>query len=156
MRQVRPSDSWGTLMHEPYEEQRKWARSQMTAADYPAPIQLAVERLLDVWWTQNHTDKTRDATLTLFEKLARNQSIIAPHDVDELWAALKPGNVVVRDQVRVKADAYRDEAGRLHNGRRGVVIAIRHGDIIIKYDDGKHPPFDGVHHSPHSLEKRVR
>lgn len=142
-------------MFEPNKERRDWARAQMTEARIPQPVTTAVERLLEVWYTQNHTEQTRDLTIGTFEQLARGFALVQTPG-DELWIAAKPGGLVIRDRVRVKADAYAGDPGRMHNGRLGVIVGIRHGDIIVKYDDGKHPPFDGVHHSPHALEKRVR
>jgi hypothetical protein len=128
----------------------------MSEAAYPQSVTTAVERLLEVWYTQNHTPQTLQLTLDGFTKLAQGHALVAPADNNEQWVPLKPGNVVIRDLVRVKFDAYSGEAGQHHNNRRGRVVAIRHGDIIVKYDDGKQPPGDGVHHSPHALEKRIR
>lgn len=142
-------------MYEPNEEHRDWARSQMTEANYPQAIKTAVERLLEVWWRQNHTPETEETTLNVFDILARGHALVAPVAENERWVEAKLGRIGPRDYVRVKANAYRDEVGMVHNLRRGRVIGIRYGDIIVKYEDGKHPPFDAVHHSPHSLEIRV-
>jgi hypothetical protein len=143
-------------MYEPNSERRDWARAQMTEANYPQEVKTAVERLLEVWYTQRHSGQTHDLTLDAFNKLAQGHAIVVADSGDETWVQLKPGNVVIRDQVRVKFDAYSGEVGTHHNNRRGRVVAIRHGDIIVRYDDGKQPPGDGVHHSPYALEKRVR
>lgn len=141
-------------MYEPHQERREWARAQMSEANYPQDVTTAVERLLEVWYTQRHTAQTQELTLDGFTKLARGHAIVMEQP-DEKWVPLKPGNVVVRDYVRVKFDAYAGEVGAHHNNRRGRVVGIRHGDIIVRYDDGKQPPGDGVHHSPHALEKRI-
>lgn len=143
-------------MYERHEEHRSWAREQMSEANLGQSVSTAVERLLEVWWTQNHTELTRKATIESFEKLAQGHALVVEPEQNEVWEALRPGNVYVRDRVRVKFDAYLNEAGRHHNNRRGVVVAVRNGDVIVRYDDGKQPPFEGVHHSPHKLEKRVR
>ena len=142
-------------MFEEDSERRDWARAQMSEAGYPQEVCTAVERLLDVWWTQRHSPQTATLTLDTFHKLAQGFAVV-PEKPDEAWQSVKPGNVVVRDEVRVKFDAYRGEVGQSHNNRRGYVVAIRHGDIIVRYDDGKQPPGDGVHHSPYALEKRLR
>jgi hypothetical protein len=143
-------------MYEPDSDRRDWARAQMTEANYPQDVRTAVERLLDVWWTQRHTPDTGPLTLDAFNKLAQGFAIVTKKDENETWVAVKPGNIVIRDLVRVKFDAYRGEVGQHHNDRRGRVVGIRHGDVIVKYDDGKLPSSDGVHHSPFVLEKRVR
>lgn len=143
-------------MYEPHSERKEWARTQMTEARYPQEVQTAVERLLEVWYTQRHNNQTQELTLEGFAKLAQGHALIPVTEENETWVQLKPGNVVIRDVVRVRHDAYAGEVGQHHNGRRGRVVAIRHGDIIVRYEDGKQPPGDGVHHSPHALEKRVR
>lgn len=143
-------------MYEPDSEHRDWARAQMTEARYPQEVQTAVERLLDVWWTQRHSTQTRDLTLDGFTKLAQGHALATPEEENETWVQLKPGNVVIRDAVRVKHNAYAGQVGEQHNGRRGRVVAIRNGDIIVRYEDGKQPPGDGVHHSPYALEKRTK
>jgi hypothetical protein len=73
-----------------------------------------------------------------------------------MWIPLQPGQVTVADVVRVKADAFSDKLGPIHNGRKGTVVAVRYGDIIVNSTDGKTPELKGVHYSPYKLEKRVR
>lgn len=143
-------------MYEPNEDQRKWARTQLDEASYPKPTSDAVISLLDVWWRQAHSEESRELTLDAFQKLARGFALAIASDPDEVWEQAKPGFISRGDQVRVRADAYRGPAGQAHNGRRGRVVGVRRGDVIVKYEDGKYPPNDGVHHSPHSLEKRIR
>ena len=43
-----------------------------------------------------------------------------------------------------------------HNGREGVVTAIRSGDIIVKTNDDRLPQLDGAHYSPDKLEKMIK
>jgi hypothetical protein len=78
------------------------------------------------------------------------------NDDDYFWIPLQPGQITVTDIVRVKADAFRDELGPLHNGRLGAVAAVRYGDVIFNSTDGKSPELKGVHYSPYKLEKRMR
>jgi len=140
---------------EPNDDKRKWAHSQMEEAKVAQPIETAVLRLLEVWWTQNHTNESRTLTLDTFNRLARGWTLVLADPVEERWVQAKPGMIVRSNIVRVKSDAYQGDAGEVHNGRRGRVVAIRYGDIIVKYEDGKHPAFEGVHHSPHVLEKLI-
>ena len=58
--------------------------------------------------------------------------------------------------LKVKLDAFAEKLGTIHNGRRGVVIGIRYGDVIVNDTDKKSPPLKGVHYSPYKLEKRIR
>lgn len=132
-----------------------WAHQQMDDVGLPQDIQTAINRLLDVWWTQNHSDRSRELTLDAFVKLAQGWSLVVGSD-DEVWELVKPGGIYVRDEIRVRGDAYSDQVtGRAHNGRRGVVVAIRNGDVIVNYTDGRTPPGQGVHHSPQALERRI-
>ena len=43
----------------------------------------------------------------------------------------------------------------LHNGRRGVVVGVRYGDVIVKMTDGKEPALEGAHYPPQKLEKLI-
>lgn len=128
----------------------------MSAASYPQAITTAVERLLEVWWTMNHTEQSSQLTLDSFQSLARGYSLTRDDAPEAVWVPVKPGNIVRGEYVRVRNEAYKDQVGHIHNGRTGRVVAVRHGDVIVKYDDSRTPQFDGVHHSPHVLEKRVR
>ena len=47
------------------------------------------------------------------------------------------------------------EQGKAYNGRRGRVVGVRYGDVIVKTDDGKTPVLDGIHFKPENLEKLV-
>lgn len=143
-------------MYEKHEDRRTWAREQMKEANLGQSVTTAVERLLNVWWTQNHTADTAALTLESFNRLAQGFALVPEVEDNEIWMAARPGTLYVRDEVRVKFDAYRGEVGQFHNRRRGRIVAVRNGDIIVKYEDGKQPPFDGARHSPHALEKRVR
>jgi hypothetical protein len=68
---------------------------------------------------------------------------------------VQPGFIKVSEVVRVKADAFDGELGALHNGRKGVVVGVRYGDVIIKSTDGKEPILEGAHYPPAKLEKLV-
>lgn len=59
------------------------------------------------------------------------------------------GQVRVGDKVRVREDAYGAEAGKIHNGKVGRILAARGGLFIISYDDGS---MSSVHHEPGRLE----
>jgi hypothetical protein len=65
------------------------------------------------------------------------------------------GFLVVADEVRVKWNAFDGDKGKIHNGRRGKIVSIRYGDIIVKTTDGKEPVLEGFHYTPQQLEKRV-
>jgi hypothetical protein len=131
-----------------------WAKSQLEQAKVPIDVGVSVVRLLEVWSTLNHEDKNDYVVAQLFSLLSCSVSIVESPS-DEVWEAASPGFVRVGDEVRVMANAFEGELGQLHNGRRGRVVAVRYGDIIIKTTDGKEPVLDGSHYSPYKLEKLV-
>lgn len=131
-----------------------WAKSQLEQAKVPVDVGISVVKLLEVWSTLSHEDSNDNKVAQLFSLLACSVSIVESPS-DEIWEAARPGFVRVGDEVRVMADAFEGELGQLHNGRRGRVVAVRYGDIIIKTTDGKEPVLDGSHYSPYKLEKLI-
>lgn len=141
----------------PVNPRQEWAVTQLQEAEVTQEISTSVLRLLEIWWTMNHRPDTRLRTLEIFNALAQGHSLKqAAPPVDEVWADARMGQLVVANQVRVKEDAYAGDAGVQHNGRRGVVVAIRYGDIIVDYRDGKLPVGKGVHHPAIKLQLRVK
>jgi hypothetical protein len=90
----------------------------------------------------------------MFSKLALGHAYIK-ETKNELWVPVRPGDIKVGDEVRVRADAYQGDLGTIHNGRRARIVAVRYGDVIIKTTDGKAPELDGAHYPPQVLEKLV-
>jgi hypothetical protein len=132
-----------------------WVKTQMSAARIRRGSGDAVLKLLDVWNSINLDDDLSKEAVSVFKSLALSHSLIEPYK-DEIWVPAQPGQIIVTDVVRVKADAFTGELGRAHNGRRGVIVAIRSGDVIVRSTDDIVPVLDGVHYSPYSLEKRIK
>ncbi len=118
----------------------------------------AIMKLLETWGDiPKLSENMTEETLMVFSKLAMGHVLKQEeNDDDYFWIPLQPGQITVTDIVRVKADAFRDELGPLHNGRLGAVAAVRYGDVIFNSTDGKSPELKGVHYSPYKLEKRMR
>lgn len=134
----------------------EWVKQQLESAKVPQAVGTAVMRLMDVWTTMNHTDKTRSRTVEIFSELALGHAIVPEgNSLEGKWIPVQPGQIKVAETVRVKADAYEGEVGMIHNGRVGRVVAVRYGDVIIKSTDGREPLLDGAHYSPHMLEKLI-
>lgn len=133
-----------------------WIRQQMTDAKVKIGTGNALLALLETWKDQKLTDKQMKETIEYFSKLALGVNIYEENLEDEIWIPAQPGQLTVGDQVRVLADAFNDPNLVSHNGRRGVIVAIRYGDIIFKSTDGKNPILEGVHYSPYKLEKRIK
>lgn len=134
----------------------EWVKGQLEAARVPQAVGTAIMRLMDVWSSMSHTEKTRALTLELFTELAMGHAIVPEETpMDGRWIPVQPGQIRVSETVRVKVDAYDGQVGMIHNGRVGRVVAVRYGDVIIKSIDGKEPMLDGAHYSPHMLEKLI-
>lgn len=135
-----------------------WVRQQMQEAKVKVGSGNMVLKLLETWAADAKlSPNLAKEAIEVFSKLALNQALSeAKASEDEIWVQAMPGFIVVGDEVRVKTDAFKDASGAIHNGRRGKVIGIRYGDIIVNITDGKQPEISGVHYSPDRLEKRVR
>jgi phosphoribosyl-ATP pyrophosphohydrolase len=133
----------------------EWIKNQLQNAKVKKMVGDSVIKLLQTWEEVKITEKLEQEAIEVFYKLANNQALVK-ESKEEVWTSVIPGQVKVADEVRVKLDAFTGELGRLHNGRRGRVVAVRYGDVIIKSTDGKEPLLDGAHYSPYKLDKLVR
>ena len=131
-----------------------WAKSQLEQEKVTPEVGIAVVKLLEFWPTLTHSDQADEKVLEVFSRLARSIALIDER-TNEIWEPARPGFLRVGDEVRVKADAFDGELGQMHNGRRGKIVGVRYGDIIIKTTDGKEPVLDGSHYSPFMLDKLV-
>jgi hypothetical protein len=133
-----------------------WVKDQMTRARVKQSAGTSVLRLLEVWNTMNHTDKSAKEAIEVFSKLALGHAIAEEQaPIDGRWVACQPGQIKVAEIVRVKLDAFTGVQGERHNGRVCRVVAVRYGDIICKSIDEREPKLDGTHYSPHDLEKLI-
>jgi hypothetical protein len=131
-----------------------WAKSQLEQARVSPEAGISIVKLLEFWSTLDHSNQADEKILELFSKLAQSNALI-DNSGNEIWEDARPGFLRVGDEVRVKFNAFENELGQIHNGRRGRIVGVRYGDIIIKTSDGKEPVLDGSHYSPHNLEKLV-
>lgn len=135
----------------------EWARAQMKAADLLQPTQSAVERLLVELDKMMLSDAATTAVTATFTRLAQGHALVTEQaHPSEVWVQARPGSLVVADEVRVKADAYDGVVGTNHNGRRGNIVAIRYGNVYVKYHDNRAATAESMHHKPAALEKRMR
>lgn len=132
-----------------------WVREQFQAAKVKVGVGNAVLKLLNTWNETKLSDAAAKETVEIFSKVALNYSLVASNE-NETWVPAQPGFISVGDEVRVMHNAFNDETGRMHNGRRGKVVAVRYGDVIFRSTDDRKPFLDGVHYSPYKLEKRMK
>jgi hypothetical protein len=137
---------------------KEWVAEQLEAAKVKVGSGKAILKLLEAWEEiPKLSDNMTEEVLTIFPLIARGHVLkVEENDDDYTWIDLQPGQITVSDVVRVKADAFSDNLGTIHNGRRGRVVAVRYGDVIFNDTDGRSPELKGVHYSPYKLEKRVR
>jgi len=134
-----------------------WVKEQLTQNKTRKMTGDAVLELLDAWKNVKKPPKTdiSKEVVELFSKLALGHALVK-EDKNETWVPAQAGDVKVADIVRVKFDAFDEASGKYHlNGRRGKIVGVRYGDIVVKSDDGRTPLLDGVHFRPENLEKLV-
>lgn len=132
-----------------------WVREQFQAAQVRVGAGNAVLKLLETWRGITLSEKMSKEAIEIFSKVALGHSIL-PETPGEVWGPAQAGFIQVADEVRVMSDAFEGALGQIHNGRRGKVVAVRHGDVIFKSTDGLEPDLDSVHYSPYKLEKRYQ
>jgi hypothetical protein len=131
-----------------------WVKNQFSKINIHKGTGLAVIELLNTWESLDiKKPEVAKTVLAVFTELAQGHSIVPSDNFTCVQA--RRGDIKVRDIIRVKADAFTGEAGHAHNGRTGVVIAIRSGDIIVDLTDEQEPEIKGAHYNPDLLEKRV-
>ena len=135
-----------------------WVKEQLTQNKTKKAVGDSVIKLLKTWdevKQKNESVKIVDPQeiIDIFSKLAMGY-VLVKENKNESWAKAQIGNIRVADVVRVPFDAFDESTGKSNlNGRRGRIVAVRSGDIIIKTDDGKLPVLDGIHIRPEFLEK---
>jgi hypothetical protein len=132
-----------------------WVKSQLQAAKVRKPVGDATMKLVELFDSlDNLTPDFKQQTIDMFSKLALGHVVIKEKK-NENWVPVRPGDIRVTEIVRVRADAFDGELGMMHNGRRGIVVGVRYGDVIIKSNDGIKPTLEGAHYPPIKLEKLI-
>lgn len=134
-----------------------WAKEQLTLNKTKKVVGDAVLQLLESWKDVKKPSKAdiSKEVLEIFSKLALGHALVKEEN-DEKWIQAQAGFLKVADYVRIKFDAFDSSSGKnALNGRKGRVVGIRYGDIIIKSDDNKLPVLDGLHVKPEQLEKLI-
>lgn len=133
-----------------------WVKEQFIQTKTRKAVGDAVLKLLATWdELKERTGKNDAEIVEIFAKLSMGHALIKENK-DENWTPARAGDLKVTDIVRVKFDAFDKSSGRNHlNGRRGKVVGVRYGDIVVKSTDEKTPVLDGVHFRPENLEKLI-
>ena len=137
-----------------------WVKEQLTQNKTKKAVGDSVLKLLEVWEQIKEKNKSMKVNnskdiIDIFGKLALGHALVL-EDKNEKWVRAQAGAIKVADTVRVMYNAFDEESGKsAMNGRRGKVVGVRYGDIIVKTNDGKTPVIDGAHFKPENLEKLV-
>lgn len=132
---------------------KQWVISQMATEQMSIPTGNAVIALLKAWEDINLSIDDQKKAVEVFSKLSLGIPLKVQVKKDEVWLPARPGAIRVGDEVMVREDAFQSDARHIHNGRRGRVVAVRYGDIIVNSTDGVEPEISGAHYSPHHLLK---
>jgi hypothetical protein len=133
----------------------EWVKEQFADAKIRVGTGRAVLKMLKTWEEIEIDPVQSKEVLDILAKVGLGHALVEVNK-DELWVPAQRGQINVGDIVRVAQNAFSDSTGHIHNGRRGVVVAVRSGDVIFKSNDLKEPVLDGAHYSPEKLEKRIR
>jgi hypothetical protein len=132
-----------------------WVKEQFADAKIRVGTGKAVLKMLKTWEEIEIDPVQSKEVLDILSKVGLGHALVEINK-DEVWVPAQRGQINVGDIVRVAHNAFSDSTGHIHNGRRGVVVAVRSGDVIFKSNDLKEPVLEGAHYSPEKLEKRVR
>jgi hypothetical protein len=133
-----------------------WVKEQLAQSKTKKAVGNAVIELLETWNSLKDKDSKNAAEIVeVFGKLALGHALIKENK-NETWVPVQAGAIKVTEIVRVKFNAFDSGSGKEKlNGRRGKVVGVRYGDIIMKSNDDKLPVLDGTHFKPENLEKLV-
>lgn len=132
-----------------------WVKQQFADAKIRVGVGKAVLRMLKTWEEIDLNTEQSKQVLDILSTVGLGHALVVPNK-EEIWIDARRGDLKVGDVVRVSHDAFPGSTGMLHNGRRGVIVAIRSGDIIFNSTDDKTPILDGAHYQPEHLQKRVQ
>jgi len=131
---------------------KEWALDQLSAAKVTLPVGNTVLKLLEAWegLPELNTPEQTEEALRLFTQLAQGTAVV---DTTERWIPAQSGMMIkIGATVRIAPDAFKGSAGKIHNGRKGRVVAKRSGDIIIDSTDDKNPKILSAHYPPNVVE----
>ena len=132
----------------------KWVKEQFAKAKIRVGVGMAVLKMLECWENIDLKDKDAKEALEVLSKVAMGHALVP--DTKDIWIQAEAGFLKVGEVVRIRHDAFTGDLGELHNGRQGIIVALRSGDVIFKSTDGEEPLLEGAHYRPDKLEKLVQ
>lgn len=130
-----------------------WVKQQMTSAGVRQGTGDAVLALLETWSGLDVEEHLHEDVADVLADLMQSKALIS-NPGTELWIQTESGGSLrVGDTVRVHVDAFKGSEGVIHNGRRGKVVAIRSGSVVVTSTDDLKPRLDGTHYPFTVLDK---
>lgn len=130
-----------------------WVLTQLAAVRARQGAGDAVLALLEVWGSLDLSPELATEAVDIFSAVALGHSLV-PENKDEVWVPAQAGQLQVGQTVRVKNSAFTGADHKL-NGRRGTIVAIRTGRIVMRSSDNVEPLLDGVHFRAEQLELKI-
>lgn len=131
-----------------------WVKQQFAKAKIKVGVGMAVLEMLKTWETINLKGKDAEDALKILSQVGLGHALV--NDGKNVWVDAQAGFIKVGEIVRVKADAFEGDIGVIHNGREGIVVALRSGDVIVNSTDEITPELSGAHYRPEKLQKLVK
>lgn len=131
-----------------------WVHDQLEKMQASESVKSAVKSLADSMNALGLATQDAVKSLEVLAELAKGHSLL-PEETEEAWMDVIPGLVHTGDVVRVKKDAFIGDMAQKHNGRVGMVLFVRSGDISVRMTDGLSPNLDGARYRAEHLEYRV-
>jgi hypothetical protein len=136
---------------------KSWVAQQLTDNGTKVSDGNAVVALLNTWESLKVTKpEQQKIIIEMFSKLSLGIPLVTATNENEEWVLARPGALKVGDEVLVLPNAFTGELAAIHNGRRGRVVAVRYGDIIVNTTDGREPELIGTHYNPMHLQKLIK
>jgi hypothetical protein len=132
----------------------EWVKQQFAKAKIKVGVGMAVLEMLKTWEDINLKGKDAEDALKILSQVGLGHALV--NDGKDLWIDAQAGFMKVGEIVRVKFNAFEAEVGVEYNGRQGIVVALRSGDVIFNSTDDGTPKLEGMHFRPDKLQKLVK
>lgn len=141
-------------MADDYELDYVWVHDQLEKMNASEKAKEAVKAMADALNEVGVAARDATTAANALAELVKGHSLL-PEETEEAWMPVIPGLVHSGDVVRVRHDAFEGDMAKKHNGRVGVVLFVRSGDISVRMTDGLSPNLDGARYRAEHLEYRA-
>lgn len=132
----------------------EWVKQQFAKAKVRVGVGMAVLEMLKTWEDINLKGADAKDALKILSQVGLGHALV--EDGQDVWVDAQAGFMKVGETVRVKANAFEGDLGVLNNGREGIAVALRSGDVIFNSTDEIIPKLEGTHFRPNNLQRLVK